>query len=128
MSRYSILTEDENLEVVAGFDEGFEAYFLTITDVRTCTDEAESYLFHNIDDHEGVGMTLEQVEATLARFGMRLPSDLREQLRQDASIAPGGILMAANRSANLPSNSNAEPIPNAGRERASVNVLSWQPF
>jgi hypothetical protein len=86
MSRYVIWTEDENLEVFVGFDEGLEKFFLTIADGRTCTGESGSYLFHNMDDHRAVGMTVEEVAATLVRFGLTPPPDLLEQLKKDARL------------------------------------------
>lgn len=83
MSRYVILTEDENLEVFAGFDEGMNAFFLTIADARTCTGESGTYLFHNLDHHPTPRMTLDEVTSTLARFGLILPADLAGQLGAD---------------------------------------------
>ncbi len=87
MSRYVIWTEDENLEVFTGFEEGTGCYFLTIADVRTCTGEAGSYLFHNYDHHPSLGMTLAEVASVLARFELSLPATLHQQLEQDGGAA-----------------------------------------
>ena len=84
MSRYAIWTEDDDLEVCTGFEEGLGTFFLTIADARTCTGESGSYLFHNYDHHPGMGMTLEEVAMTLERFGMEAPPDLLLQLTEDA--------------------------------------------
>lgn len=94
MSRYVIWTSDDDLEVFVGFDEGVEGFFLTIADSRTCTGETGSYLFHNLDDHPLAQMKLEEVTATLARFGLTLPSDLALQLAADAQMV--GLTVEAN--------------------------------
>ena len=85
MSRYALFTDNDDLEIFTGFDEGFEKFFLTIADVRICSDEdPDSYLFHNMAHHPGVGMTLDEVTFVLARFGITLPPGLRQQLADDA--------------------------------------------
>ncbi len=83
MSRYGILTDDENLEVLIGFDEGLEGFFLTISDARL--GEPGGYLFHNMEHHESVRMTLGDVTDVMERFGMVLPDDLLQRLMADAA-------------------------------------------
>lgn len=83
MSRYVLLVEDENLEVVTGFEERGDYFFLTIADARTCTGEPGGFLFHNADHHPTLGMTLEEVSSTLKQFGMTMPPDLLPQLQAD---------------------------------------------
>ena len=108
MSRYVILTNDENLEVFVGFDEGMEGFFLTIADARTCTGEAGSYLFHNLDHHHTPQMNLDEVEAVLVRFGLFLPPDLVAQLATE-----GQVVMRVAESHNLPNS-------------PTTKVLGWQ--
>lgn len=95
MSRYVIWTVDENLEVFVGFDEGMEGFFLTIADARTCTGEAGSYLFHNLDHHHTPQMNLEEVATVLAQFGLFLPATLRQQLLQDENGVPPNVNVIA---------------------------------
>ena len=114
MSRYCIWTADENLEVFTGFEEGLGTFFLTIADARTCTGESGTYLFHNYDHHPGMGMTLEEVVRVLERFGLEMPSDLLQQLLNDAKSA--GIDF--NRSMRVPA---AESF-----SRNQVAVVGWQ--
>lgn len=85
MSRYVIWTENENLEVFVGYDEGFDGYFLTIADTRICTGESGTYLFHNMDHHAAIKMTLDEVATTLQQFGLALPSSLAQQLETDGN-------------------------------------------
>ena len=89
MSRYALFTKDENLEVFVGFDDGFGKYFLTVADVRLGTEDPEAFLFHNLQHHDDLGMTLAEVAATLQRFSLTLPPDLQRQLLNDARR--GGI-------------------------------------
>jgi hypothetical protein len=121
MSRYVLWTEDENLEVFVGFDEGFEQFFLTIADARTSTGEADSYLFHNMDHHPDVGMTLGEVASTLQRFGIALPADLAMQLADDAQHFGSPDAVTA---------TSQTPIGRVGYEfpqlRGSWRVLRWQ--
>ena len=128
MSRYVIWTEDENLEVTVGFDEGFERFFLTIADARTCTGESGSYLFNNIDHHPGVGMALEQVAATLERFGMAMPPDLSQQLAADArrfgAMTPA--VLGVSSMGTTAFQSGDAPIAVKVTFRTGVRVLSWQ--
>ena len=94
MSNYSILFEDPNLEVSLGFDQGLEGYFLTIGDHRTCTGESGSYLFHNLDHHPGMRMSLSEVREVMESFGLELPQNLELQLRLDG--LRHGVLEPAN--------------------------------
>jgi len=96
MSRYVIWTSDENLEVLVGFDEGMEGFFLTIADARQCTGEADTYLFHNLDHHAAAQMTLEEVIANLSRFGLTLPSDLAQQLASEGNCCCPAVLVKLN--------------------------------
>ena|SRR5688572_20339328 len=114
MSRYVILTSDENLEVFVGFDEGMEGFFLTIADARICTGETGSYLFHNMDHHPGTRMTIEEVMATLTRFGLALPSDLVQQLASE-----GNCLCTV-----TPDKSNSGSIH--GELAKTMPILGWQ--
>lgn len=91
MSRYALFTEDENLEIFVGFDEGFGKFFLTIADVHMGTEEPESFLFHNLEHHPELGLTLGEVRFTLERFGLVLPPDLQRQLVSDACRGDGAI-------------------------------------
>ena len=126
MSRYALLTEDDDLEVSVGFDEGFGAFFLTIADVHTCTGEAGSYLFHNMDHHPGVGMTLDEVASTMQRFGLVLPADLAEHLASDARRC--GSDHPARREAPRPAEQSTRV--SGGRRQSYqtgvVSVLGWQ--
>lgn len=95
MSRYVILTKEETLEVIVGFDEGFGGLFLTIADTRNSTGEEGEFLFHNLDHHPGVRMTLEQLVENLARFGIKLPPELGLELLKDmrkAAVENGDLL------------------------------------
>jgi hypothetical protein len=83
MSRYVIWTEDKNLEVFVGFDEGFNAFYLTIANMSTDSDDPETFRFHNIAHHPGVGMSLAQVQAILRKFGIVAPPELLQQLADD---------------------------------------------
>ena len=108
MPRYVIWTDDDNLEVFVGFDEGTEGFFLTIADARTCTGEAGSYLFHNLDHHSTPQMSLEEVEAVLVRFGLFLPPDLATQLANEGQV----VKRVA----------ESHDLPNA----PATKVLGWQ--
>ena len=108
MSRYVIWTSDENLEVFVGFDEGMEGFFLTIADARTCTGEAGSYLFHNLDYHHTPQMNLDEVGAVLVRFGLFLPPDLAAQLATE-----GQVVMRV---------TELQRLPNA----PTTKILGWQ--
>lgn len=108
MSRYVIWTSDENLEVFVGFDERMEEFFLTIADVRTCTGEAGSYLFHNLDHHHTPQMNLDEVETVLMRFGLFLPPELATRLASE-----GHVVMRVAESQNL-------------RNTPTLKVLGWQ--
>ena len=114
MSRYVIWTSDDDLEVFVGFDEGMEGFFLTIADSRTSTGEAGSYLFHNLDHRPTLRMTLEEVAATLARFGLTLPPDLAQQLASDG-----------NSRFTVPANKATETCAPPGLAR-TIHVLGWQ--
>ena len=85
MSRYILWPDDESLEVLVGYDEGFEAYYLTIADGSEDPDEPAAYRFHNLAHHPTVGMTLKQVSDILQGFGLALPPDLKRQLVAEAS-------------------------------------------
>ena len=128
MSRYVILTEDENLEVMVGFDEGFERFFLTIGDARICTGEAGTYLFHNMDHHPGVGMTLGEVTATLERFGMTLPPDLTRQLEGDAVRygAANAVIEIRATPALITKPNQLAAAPRRPGEIPLIRVLNWQ--
>lgn len=124
MSRYVIWTEDENLEVFVGFDEGFEAFFLTIADESTDTDEPDTYRFHNFTHHPRLEMTLGEVGSTLERFGLILPPDLHRQLAGDAArcgIPPDSMLVRAGN----PDLGPPQEFP-ANRTKPVVRVLSWK--
>ena len=114
MSRYVIWTDDDNLEVFVGFDEGMEGFFLTVADARSCTGETGSYLFHNVDHHPKPPMTLEEVTATLARCGLTLPHDLLQQLVSDGEGCRTGPAGNANEV-------SARPIISK-----TTSVLGWQ--
>ena len=120
MSRYALFAEDENLEIFVGFDEGFAGFFLTVADVRTCTGELASYLFHNMEHYPVVGMTLEEVADALRRFGMALPSDLLRQLVQDARHC--GVLGSASVE---PRNTPTSALPPTPRQK-SLTIIGWQ--
>ncbi len=122
MSRYVIWTEDDNLEVFVGFDEGFEKFFLTIADTRTWDATGkESYLFHNIDDQAGVGMTISQVAATLSRFGIGIPMELEEQLERDAREACPDTNRAATSASHSRLLPDTAPVANK-----PIRVTGWQ--
>jgi hypothetical protein len=84
MSRYILWPEDESLEVFVGYDEGYEAFYLTIADGSEDPDEPAAYRFHNLAHHPTVGMTLSQVSDILLGFGLALPPDLKQQLAAEA--------------------------------------------
>ena len=84
MSRYILWPDDESLEVFVGYDEGFEAFYLTIANGSEDPDEPEAYRFHNLAHHPTVGMTLSQVSDILRGFGLVLPPDLERQLVAEA--------------------------------------------
>lgn len=128
MSRYVILTEDENLEVSVGFDDGLERFFLTIADARVCTGEAGTYLFHNMDHHPGVGMTLGEVTATLERFGMTLPPDLTRQLEGDAVRYDVANAVIESRAApsSLPKRNCLVEAGRGPGKTPLIRVLNWQ--
>ena len=124
MSRYVIWTEDENLEVFVGFDGGFAAFFLTIADEGTDTDEPDTYRFHNFTHHPRLEMTMGEVESTLKRFGVALPPDLHRQLVADAAqcgIPPDSVLLAASKTAPGP----PKELP-ANRTKPAARVLRWE--
>lgn len=124
MSRYVIWTEDENLEVFVGFDEGFEAFFLTIADESTDTDEPETYRFHNFTHHPRLEMTLGEVGSTLERFGLILPPDLHRQLAGDAArcgISPDSVLVKTSGAA-----SKLQRELSTDRTKPAVRVLRWK--
>lgn len=89
MSRYAIFTDNENLEILLGFDEGLESFYLTIEDVTKSDGEPESFLFHNMVHHPEVGMTIEHLTDTLLNFGIVLPTDLLSLLVSEAGVAAG---------------------------------------
>jgi len=116
MSRYVILTSDDNLEVFVGFDKGIRGFFLTIADARSGGDEAGSYLFHNLDHHPMPQMTLEAVKTTLDRFGLILPSDLSQQLASDANVC--GAVMPPKPVVTAVQSVLGEPVQVLGWQRA----------
>src|SRR6185503_20306780 len=124
MSRYVVWTDNENLEVFVGFDEGIESFFLTIADARTCTGEAGSYLFHNIDHHPGVGMTIGEVTSTAARFGLELPSDLKRKLAEDARQY-GAQDQTCSHRPNAPT-PPPEVLLGNPEKSAPIQVLGWE--
>lgn len=85
MSRYILWPDDESLEVFVGYDEGFEAFYLTISDGSEDPDEPAAYRFHNLAHHPTVGMTLRQVSEILRGFGLTLPPELEQLLVAEAS-------------------------------------------
>lgn len=89
MSRYAIITDQDNLEIFLGFDEGMSGFFLTIEDVTKSDGEPESFAFHNMVHHPGVGMTFEQLTDALLKFGVILPPDLCSILAGEACVAAG---------------------------------------
>ncbi len=89
MSRYAIITDQDNLEIFLGFDEGLSAFFLTIEDVTKSDGEPESFVFHNMVHHPGVGMTFEQLTDALLKFGVIPPPDLCSILAGEACVAAG---------------------------------------
>ncbi len=89
MSRYAIITDHDNLEIFLGFDEGVSGFFLTIEEVTRSDGEPESFLFHNMVHHPGVGMTFEQLTDALLKFGVILPPDLFSILAGEACVAAG---------------------------------------
>ncbi len=119
MSRYALFTDDENLEIFLGFDEGFQGFFLTIADGRAGTGEPESHLFHNLEHHPGVRMTLEEVVGVMKRFGVALPPDLRRQLVEDARR--GGVFGAASADAH-----NAPTLLQPAVRQRTLTILGWQ--
>jgi hypothetical protein len=92
MSRYTIVTDNENLEIILGFDEGLSGFFLTIEDVTKSDGEPESFLFHNMVHHPGVGMTFEEMERALVGFGIHLPEELAGTLVLEAGADRLGTL------------------------------------
>jgi len=105
MSRYVIWTDNDDLEVFVGFDEGMMGYFLTLADARVCTGEPGSYIFHNLEHHPTPTMRLDEVADTLRRFGLSFPIELAQLL-----AAEGGCALA-------------EGHPTAS---SSVRVVGWQ--
>jgi hypothetical protein len=124
MSRYVIWTEDEKLEVFVGFDGGFAAFFLTIADEGTDTDEPDTYRFHNFTHHPRLEMTMGEVESTLERFGLTLPPDLHRQLVADAAqcgIPPDSVLLEASKTSPEP----PKQLP-ADHLKPAARVLRWE--
>ena len=117
MSRYILWPDHESLEVFVGYDEGFEAFYLTISDGSEDPDEPAAYRFHNLAHHPTVGMTLRQVRDILRGFGLGLPTDLEQQLVAEASS--GGRPDLAERAAPA----TGEPYGPPMRE---LVVLHWQ--
>ncbi len=115
MSRYGLSTNDENLEVFMGFEEGLGTFFLTLADARTCTGEPGTYLFHNYDHHPRMGMTLEEVIATLELFGIAMPADLFAQLAEDAKQAGAEVRKTT-----------AAASPGNVSTATKLGVLGWQ--
>lgn len=116
MSRYAIVTDNENIEMLLGFDEALNGFFLTIEDVTKSDGEPESFLFHNMVHHPGVGMTFEQLTDTLLKFGIALPTDLLNILAREAGGAAG-----------IPEIAD----PNPGERVPSVSQLrptTWKPI
>ncbi len=113
MSRYAIFTDNENLEILLGFDEGLEGFFLTIEDVTQSDGEPESFLFHNMVHHPEVGMTYEQLTQALLNFGVILPNELISSLATEVGVAAG---------------SPESPAPNLGHRvptALQMRVTSW---
>ena len=126
MSRYGIITDDENLEIFVGFDEGFEGFFLTVADIRESDAESESYLFHNMEHHPGTKMFLRDVETILEKFGLRLPADLASRLTADAkSFGIAVDVDGAKRSWSLPNSTEAEADESSQTQEARIRVLDW---
>src|ERR1051325_1337794 len=126
MSRYALWTEDENLEVSVGFEEGIGRYFLTIEDPRTSTGERGTYLFHNFDHHPDMSLTLEEVVVTLGKFGLKLPQDLFEALVGDARRC-GGVIptrQIPSTTEDTSTRSLAGPVVNSGVK--PIRVLGWK--
>ena len=113
MSRYAIFTENEDLEILLGFDEGLRAFFLTIEDVTKSTGEPESFLFHNMVHHPGVGMTYEDLERAFVAFGIHLPADLATSLAKDAGEKSARTL-------------KPQSVGAIGTAVAEVQVIQWQ--
>lgn len=84
MSRYAIITDQDNLEIFLGFDDGLGGFFLTIEDVTKSDGEPESFVFHNMVHHPEVGLTYEDLGRTLVGFGIHLPADLTLSLAAEA--------------------------------------------
>lgn len=113
MSRYAIITDHDNLEIFLGFDDGLSGFFLTIEDVTRSDGEPESFLFHNMVHHPGVGMTYKQLTQALLNFGVILPNELISSLATEAGVAAG---------------SPESPAPNLGHRvptALQIRVTSW---
>lgn len=120
MSRYVIWTDNLNLEIFVGFDDGIRGFFLTIANEQTHSDRPETYLFHNMVHHRGVRMTVNEVGSVLARFGIELPLALMVQLGADVGL--GNKLMFDLFTGSSPPSFVAA----AGGRVPEVEVLDWE--
>ena len=80
-----------------------------------------------MDDHPGVGMMLEDVARTLARFGMIIPPDLVRQLIADA--AQWGTDSVASIIGGLRTNGRIDPISQTAQPNCQsrpARVVRWQ--
>ncbi len=122
MSNYSILFEDPNLEVSLGFDQGLQGFFLTVADNRTCTGESGTFLFHNLDHHPEIRMTLAEVREVLEGFGLELPEKLELRLRLDGLgsgiVEPPNLVKLGSRSRSF--------SPLVGF--TSTKIVNWAPL
>jgi hypothetical protein len=86
MARYPIFDGvPEDIDVITGFDHQYPGFFLMIESFRGRKQgDPENYLFHNIEDHPGVVMTISQIEETLKRFDIPITRDDVERLVRDA--------------------------------------------
>ena len=86
MARFPILDGvPEDIDVITGFDHQYPGFFLVIESFRGRKQgDAENYLFHNIEDHPGVVMTISQIEETLRRFQIPITRGDVEHLVKDA--------------------------------------------
>lgn len=124
MPRYVLWTEEENLQIMVGFDEGLQGFFLTIATVDSNPTTPETYLFHNLLHHPGTSMTLLQLRSTLGRLGIALPASLEVQLDKDASLlgVPRTTISGKTKTDTPPPDTQKT----SGRDPTPVRVLGWQ--
>ena len=86
MARYPIFDGvPEGVDVIIGFDAQYPGFFLFIECVQgRKRGVPDKFLFHNIEDHPGVVMTISQIEETLTRFDIPITREDVENLVRDA--------------------------------------------